>query len=176
MDSLVLLSQTVDHNSSQKCRSTYAKPYKSLQSYLQRIHPETDGQTERLNAEMEIYLRAYINYLQDDWVPWLCMAEFAANALPSTATTVSPFFANRGFEPRMSFDIEFLPQDYQETQDLPTKMKDIWEFLQDQLTLSQTRMEDFANKNRKPPPRYRVGDKVWLSTRNIQDTKTFTKA
>ena len=32
------------------------------------------------------------------------MAEFAANSLPSTATTVSPFFANRGFEPRMSFD------------------------------------------------------------------------
>jgi hypothetical protein len=98
-------------------------------------HPETDGQTERLNAEMEIYLRAYINYLQDDWVQWLCIAEFAANALPSTATTVSPFFANRGFEPRMSFNA-IASSSQQPTQDLPTKMKDIWEFLQDQLTLS----------------------------------------
>ena len=70
---------------------------------------------------MEIYLRAYINYLQDDWVPWLCMAEFAANSLPSAATTVSPFFANRGFEPRMSFDT--IPtQHTQDGQDLPTKM------------------------------------------------------
>jgi hypothetical protein len=55
------------------------------------------------------------------------MAEFAVNALPSTATTVSPFFANRGFEPRMSFDLRLLenPTGLLETQDLPTKMKDI---------------------------------------------------
>jgi len=125
------------------------------------FHPETDGQTERMNAEMERYLRAYINYLQDDWVQWLCMAEFAANALPSTATTVSPFFANRGFEPRMSFDaLKGFPGTGPTNQDLPTKMKDIWEFLQDQLTLSQTRMENFANRKRQPPPRYRVGDTV----------------
>jgi len=92
---------------------------------------------ERMNAEMERYLRAYINYLQDDWVQWLCMAEFAANALPSTATTVSPFFANRGFKPRMSFNaLEGFPRTSLINQDLPTKMKDIWEFLQDQLTLS----------------------------------------
>ena len=57
-----------------------------------------------MNAEMERYLRGYINYLQDDWAQQLCMAEFAANALPSTATTVSPFFTNRGFKPRMSFN------------------------------------------------------------------------
>jgi transposase InsO family protein len=30
-------------------------------------HPQTDGQTERLNAIMEQYLRTYVNYLQDDW-------------------------------------------------------------------------------------------------------------
>jgi len=144
------------------------------------FHPETDGQTERMNTEMERYLRAYINYLQDDWVQWLCMAEFAANALPSTATTVSPFFANREFEPRMSFDATGLlehgfPRSGPGNQDLPTKMKDIWEFLQDQLTLSQTRMEDFANRKRKQPPRYRVGDRVWLSTKNIRTQRPSKK-
>ena len=30
-------------------------------------HPQMDGQTERLNAVMEEYLRCYVNYLQDDW-------------------------------------------------------------------------------------------------------------
>ena len=30
-------------------------------------HPQTDGQTERINQEIEVFLRHYINYRQDDW-------------------------------------------------------------------------------------------------------------
>jgi len=30
-------------------------------------HPQTDGQTERINQEVEVFLRHYINYRQDDW-------------------------------------------------------------------------------------------------------------
>src|SRR5690606_22736907 len=37
------------------------------------FHPQTDGQTERMNAVMEQYLRAYVNYLQDDWQSWLAL-------------------------------------------------------------------------------------------------------
>jgi transposase InsO family protein len=32
------------------------------------FHPETDSQTERLNAVMEQYLHEYVSYQQDDWV------------------------------------------------------------------------------------------------------------
>jgi transposase InsO family protein len=42
------------------------------------FHPQTDGQTERMNAGMEQYLRVFINHEQDDWVQWLLLAEFAA--------------------------------------------------------------------------------------------------
>jgi len=41
------------------------------------FHPETDRQTERTNAILEQYLRAYINYQKDDWCGYLPRREFA---------------------------------------------------------------------------------------------------
>jgi len=32
------------------------------------FHPHTDGQTERMNASIEHYLRVFVNHPQDDWV------------------------------------------------------------------------------------------------------------
>jgi len=42
-------------------------------------HPQTDGQTECVNQELEQYLRVFVNERQDDWVEWLPMAEFTYN-------------------------------------------------------------------------------------------------
>ena len=42
-------------------------------------HPQTDGQTERVNQELELYLRMYVDYRQSDWSEWLALAEFAYN-------------------------------------------------------------------------------------------------
>ena len=39
-------------------------------------HPQTDGQTEWVNQELEQYLRLYCNYRQNDWAEWLSIAEF----------------------------------------------------------------------------------------------------
>ena len=55
-------------------------------------HPQTDGQTERMNQEVEAYLRIYTNYLQDDWSDKIIEAEFALNNRQSSATGQSPFF------------------------------------------------------------------------------------
>jgi len=67
------------------------------------FHLQTDGQTERMNASMEQYLRVFVNYQQDDWVQWLPLAEFAANNGVSETTKCTPFFAVQGTNPRMSF-------------------------------------------------------------------------
>jgi hypothetical protein len=40
-------------------------------------HPQTDGQTECMNQNVKRYLRAFINYCQDDWKEWLSTAEFS---------------------------------------------------------------------------------------------------
>ena len=43
------------------------------------FYPQTDGQTERQNSTMEAYLRAFVNYEQNDWARLLPMAELAYN-------------------------------------------------------------------------------------------------
>jgi hypothetical protein len=39
-------------------------------------HPQSDGQTERINQEIERFLRIFCNHLQDDWDQLLTLAEF----------------------------------------------------------------------------------------------------
>jgi len=66
-------------------------------------HPQTDGQTERINQELEQYLRVFINHRQEQWPNWLGTAEFAYNNKIHVATKISPFKANCGQDPRMGF-------------------------------------------------------------------------
>lgn len=61
-------------------------------------HPQTDGQTEQVNQEVEQYLQLFINYHQDDWAQWLPIAEFSYNNHASSATGVLPFFTTKGRE------------------------------------------------------------------------------
>jgi len=46
---------------------------------LTAFHPQTDGQTERVNQELEQYLRMFIDHRQEQWPEWLGTAEFAYN-------------------------------------------------------------------------------------------------
>jgi len=63
------------------------------------FHQQTDGQTERTNAILEHYLRAYINYQQDDWCGYLPLAEFAYNNGYQETIKNKPCFANYGINP-----------------------------------------------------------------------------
>jgi len=59
-------------------------------------HLETDGQIERTNQTMEVYLRYYVSYKQNNWVLLLPMAQLALNDKRSDITGLSPFFTNYG--------------------------------------------------------------------------------
>ncbi|MBW0586744.1 hypothetical protein O181_126459 [Austropuccinia psidii MF-1] len=72
-------------------------------------HPETDGQTERVNKILEQYLQLYVSYHQDDWNTWLPLAEFAYNNSAHSSTKRSPFFNVYGREPH--FDSVHITQD-----------------------------------------------------------------
>src|SRR6202048_2221341 len=62
-------------------------------------HPQTDGQTERVNQEIEQYLRIFVNHHQDDWAEWVPLAEFSYNDKQNSSTGCSPFFLEYGQHP-----------------------------------------------------------------------------
>jgi len=69
------------------------------------FHPQTDGQTERINQELEQYIHMFIDHQQEQWSEWLGMAEFAYNNKVDIGTKMSPFQANQGQNPRMGFEL-----------------------------------------------------------------------
>src|SRR5258707_328992 len=62
-------------------------------------HPQTDGQTERVNQEIEAYLWVFVSHRQDDWADWLPLAEFAYNNKVHTATHQTLFELDTGQHP-----------------------------------------------------------------------------
>ncbi|CAJ0956415.1 unnamed protein product [Ranitomeya imitator] len=48
-------------------------------SFSSAFHPQSIGQTERVNQNLETYLRCFISENQEDWVKYLPLAEFAIN-------------------------------------------------------------------------------------------------
>ena len=64
-------------------------------------YPKGDGQTEHMNQTLEQYLYIYCNYQQDNWSELLLLMKFVYNNALSATTSVSPFFANKGYHPNM---------------------------------------------------------------------------
>jgi hypothetical protein len=44
---------------------------------LMAYHPQTNGQTEHMNQELEEYLQYFTSHNQDDWDELLLLAEFS---------------------------------------------------------------------------------------------------
>ncbi|KAE9292940.1 hypothetical protein PR003_g24633 [Phytophthora rubi] len=63
-------------------------------------HPETDGQTERVNRILEDVLRSYATPFVS-WSSFLPMAEFALNKSTHASTGLTPFFVNNARHPRV---------------------------------------------------------------------------
>lgn len=137
-------------------------------------HPETDGQTERINQVMEQYIRTYCSYKQDNWTGLLSQAEFAYNNAESATTNMSPFAANYGFNPSMDFDNTWSDNDPNRT-DLLVDIRQIQKYLRQEIDRAQERYKYFADQRRQPDPGYQSGDRVWLSTKHIKTTRPMKK-
>ena len=112
------------------------------------FHPQTDGQTERINQELEQYLQFFIEHRQKDWPEWLAVAEFAVNNKVHTATKVSPFMANYGKELRIGEDIR-RKRKVESTRAFIERMKKVQEEAEAVLRKTQEEMKKYTDKGRK---------------------------
>ncbi|KAJ1597993.1 hypothetical protein NDA14_001269 [Ustilago hordei] len=113
-------------------------------------HPQTDGQTERVNQVIEQYLRMYCNYEQNDWANLLDTAAFVYNNTVHNSIGVSPFFACYGWNPKAHPDIPQQlgvndPGHFEYLMDGKERCK----YLQEQIREAQWRSVDEYNRKHK---------------------------
>lgn len=68
-------------------------------TYSTAYHPQTDGQTERLNQCVEAYLRCMCHQQPKRWSKWVPMAEWWYNSSYHSAIRMTPFEALYGYYP-----------------------------------------------------------------------------
>ncbi|KAJ1040012.1 hypothetical protein NDA10_003042 [Ustilago hordei] len=129
-------------------------------------HPQTDGQTERVNQVIEQYLRMYCNYEQNDWANLLDTAAFVYNNTVHNSIGVSPFFACYGWNPKAHPDIPQRlgvndPGRFEYLMDGKERCK----YLQEQIREAQRRSVDQYNRKHKDIE-FKVGDMVYINRRN----------
>jgi len=129
--------------------------------------PSHDRQTERVNQELEQYLRVFIDHRQEQWPDWLGTAEFAYNNKVHAATKISLFKVNYGQDLRMEFE-ERRKGKYEAAGKFVEKMKKIQEEAKAALGKAQEEMRKFADRKQGKGKEYRVGDLVLLSTKNLK--------
>ncbi len=130
------------------------------------FHPQSNGQTERANQDLERVLRCLVSQNPSSWSLQLSWVEYAHNSLPVSTTGLSPFECSLGYQPPIFPSLEtevavpsahaFLQRCYR-----------TWRKARGTLLQVRSRTKAKADRHRSEPPVYVVGQKVWLSSRNI---------
>ena len=119
----------------------------------------------------------FANYQQDNWSSLLPLVEFSYNNAPNTTTGVSPFFANKGYDPAITIHLEYELASSHAHQ-FVTDLSKLHEELRKAILSLQEQYQCSADKNRIPPLNFKVGDKVYVKAkffRTTQPTKKLAK-
>ena len=112
------------------------------------FHPQMDGQTEKMNQELEQYLRFFVEHRQKGWPEWLASAEFVVNNKVHMATKVLSFMANYGKELRMGGDIRKKGK-VESAMEFVEKMKKMHEKAAAVLKKMQEEMKQYTDRSRR---------------------------
>ena len=124
-------------------------------------HPQTDGQTERVNQCVETYLRCAVHACPKNWFKWLFLAEYWYNTCFHSALGRTPFEVIYGHLPR---EFGVIQVEECTVPDLAAWLKEreiMHELLQQHLKQAQDRMKKQADKHR-TDKQFTVGDSVYL--------------
>ena len=124
-------------------------------------HPQTDGQTEVINREVQQYLHLFCTEEQEQWSDWLGLAQFTINNRQHLATKFLPFQLTRTYTPRMGTESCMVKAPAAE------EFTDRLSRAYDNLVKAHARIFTQTNWHRSDTPAYEVGDRVWLSTDNL---------
>ncbi|KAG1928442.1 retrotransposable element [Pimephales promelas] len=130
------------------------------------FHPQSNGQTERANQDVERTLRCMVSKNPSSWSQQLSMVEYAHNTLPVSSTGLSPFECSVGYQPPIFPSLESevaVPSAHAFIQ----RCHRTWTRARETLLQVGARTKAKADRHRRKPPVYVVGSKVWLSTKNI---------
>lgn len=129
-------------------------------------HPQTDGQTERMNRVLEEMLRHYVNRRQDNWDEYLDMAEFAYNNSTQASTGATPFYLNTGQHPHMPGTPDSASENVPSVHALLSDMQSAIAEAKEHLATAQQRQAQNANKKRQDTT-FQIGDQVLINSQHL---------
>ncbi|KAI5448775.1 hypothetical protein NCC49_006605 [Naganishia albida] len=128
------------------------------------FHPQSDGQTERVNQCIEQYLRICCNEAQDDWSHMLDEAEFQYNSQQHASTGFSPFEVVYGTQPNHP-TVSF-PSPNPAAGELLVEMVRIRDAAKINIKKAQEAAAEYYDRNSTDPPEFDVRDQVWVNMKN----------
>ena len=132
------------------------------------FYPQTNGQAERQNRKMEAYLRAFVNYEQDNQARLLPMAEFAYNNAKYASIGYTPFELNCGYHLCVSCKENIDPFSRSKAADELTKeLRNLMAAYKENLQHAQELQKRAHNQGTKLRS-YAPGKKVWLNSKYIK--------
>lgn len=144
----------------------FCKAIGATASLSSGYHPQSNGQTERANQEMEAALRCISAAEPSSWSTRLPWVEYAHNTLPNASSGMSPFLCSLGYEPPLFPDQEeeiAVPS----VQAHMRRCRGTWRRARAALLRASSKTQAQANRRRAPAPSYAPGQKVWLLSKDL---------
>jgi len=131
------------------------------------FHPQTDGQTERMNKNIGQILRASICSDQKDWIDKIDLTEFAINSSVSATNRYAPFELNGGYMPSMMKEFRSNETTARGIKDFAAQALHNLAKAHDAIIEMHVFQTNQSNKHQREEPEIVENDLVYLSTKNL---------